>query len=172
MLLEYGEFDGTPGHENDLYTPTITDWKSGGPSWKDGKGKGIIGLINSLSSLGVNGHYFLCMNAYGDGKEAWPWIGADDIDIYDVSKLAQWEVLFTHFDRMGMMVHFTLSESENTNYLEDRDGKGAFADARKIMKIGGVVTIIAMVAGFVFLTWRNSKSQQKKLTIITGGMQT
>ena len=115
VLLEYGEFDGTPGHEKDLYTPNIQDWKAGDPTWGNGKGKGIIGLTNYLSALGVNAHYFLCMNAYGDGKEAWPWTGADDVDVYDVSKLAQWEILFTHFDRMGLMVHFQISESENTN---------------------------------------------------------
>ena len=71
LLLEYGEFDGTPGHENDLYTPNIKDWKEGDPTWGDDKGKGIIGLVNYLSSLGLNVHYFLAMNAYGDGKEAW-----------------------------------------------------------------------------------------------------
>ncbi|MFC1761524.1 DUF5060 domain-containing protein [Planctomycetota bacterium] len=160
VLLEYGEFDGTPGHEKDLYTPHIKDWKSGDPTWKDGKGKGIIGLINYLSSLGLNGHYFLCMNAYGDGKEAWPWTGADDIDIYDVSKLAQWEVLFTHFDRMGLMVHFQMSESENTNYLEDRDGKGTFANARKIM----YRELIARFGHHMAITWNVGEENQAKGT--------
>ena len=160
ILLEYGEFDGTPGHEKDLYTPTIKDWKAGDPTWGDGKGKGIIGLVNYLSSLGVNGHYFLCMNAYGDGKEAWPWTGADDIDIYDVSKLAQWEVLFTHFDRMGLMVHFQMSESENTNYLEDRDGKGTFANARKIL----YRELVARFGHHMAITWNIGEENQAKGT--------
>jgi hypothetical protein len=158
VLLEYGEFDGTPGHEKDLYTPNIKDWKTGDPTWADGKGKGIIGLINYLSSLGVNCHYFLCMNAYGDGKEAWPWIGADDIDIYDVSKLAQWEVLFTHFDQMGLMVHFQCSESENTNYLEDRDGKGTFSNARKIL----YRELIARFSHHMAITWNVGEENQAK----------
>ena len=51
VLLEYGEFDGTPGHESDLYTPNIKDWNSGDPTWGDDQGKGIIGVINYLSSL-------------------------------------------------------------------------------------------------------------------------
>ncbi|MGJ8643795.1 MAG: DUF5060 domain-containing protein [Luteolibacter sp.] len=156
VLLEYGEFDGTPGHEEDLYTPNIADWKSGDPTWGDGKGKGIIGLINYLSALGVNAQYFLCMNAYGDGKEAWPWIGADDIDIYDVSKLAQWEVLFTHFDKMGLMVHFQLSESENTNYLESRDGEGTFSNARKIM----YRELIARFGHHMAITWNVGEENQ------------
>ncbi|MGJ8677042.1 MAG: DUF5060 domain-containing protein [Akkermansiaceae bacterium] len=156
VLLEYGEFDGTPGHEKDLYEPNIIDWKLGDPTWGDGKGKGIIGLINYLSSLGVNAHYFLCMNAYGDGQEAWPWIGADDIDIYDVSKLAQWEVLFTHFDKMGLMVHFQLSESENTNYLESRDGEGTFSKARKIL----YRELIARFGHHMAITWNIGEENQ------------
>ncbi|MFC7338848.1 DUF5060 domain-containing protein [Haloferula chungangensis] len=156
VLLEYGEFDGTPGHEKDLYTPNIADWKPGDPTWGDGKGKGIIGLINYLSGLGVNGHYFLCMNAYGDGKEAWPWTGADDIDVYDVSKLAQWEILFTHFDRMGLMVHFQLSESENTNYFEAKDGGGAFADTRKIF----YREMVARFGHHMAITWNIGEENQ------------
>ncbi|MDQ8179568.1 DUF5060 domain-containing protein [Pelagicoccus sp. SDUM812005] len=158
VLLEYGEFDGTPGHEDDLYTPNIKDWIQGDPTWGDGKGKGIIGLVNYLSSFGLNVHYFLGMNAYGDGREAWPWTGEDDIDIYDVSKLAQWEVLFTHFDRMGMMVHFQLSESENSNYLEDRDGKGEFSDARKIL----YREMVARFGHHMAITWNIGEENQAK----------
>ena len=57
------------------------------------QGKGIIGAINYLSGLGVNSMYFLTMNAYGDGKKAWPWTGADNYTIYDCSKLDQWDVV-------------------------------------------------------------------------------
>ncbi|VGO13016.1 hypothetical protein PDESU_01570 [Pontiella desulfatans] len=156
VLLEYGEFDGTPGHENDLYTPHIKDWNVGDPTWGGGKGKGIVGLINYLAGLGVNGHYFLCMNAYGDGKEAWPWTGVDNIDVYDVSKLAQWEVLFTHFDRMGLMVHFQLSESENTNYLEARDGQGTFSNARKIL----YRELVARFGHHMAITWNVGEENQ------------
>ncbi len=156
VLLEYGEFDGTPGHANDLYAPNIKDWNPGDPTWGNDTGKGIIGLINYLSALGVNGHYFLCMNAYGDGKEAWPWTGADNIDRYDVSKLAQWEVLFTHFDRMGLKVHFQLSESENTNYLETRDGMGMFSNARKIL----YRELIARFGHHMAITWNVGEENQ------------
>ena len=158
VLLEYGEFDGTPKHEKDLYSPNISDWKPGDPTWGDGKGKGIIGMINYLSALGVNAHYFLCMNAYGDGKEAWPWTGADDIDVYDVSKLAQWEILFTHFDKMGLMIHFQLSESENTNYLEtrDTDGDPSFSNARKIL----YRELVARFGHHMAITWNVGEENQ------------
>ncbi|MDP4995329.1 MAG: DUF5060 domain-containing protein, partial [Akkermansiaceae bacterium] len=49
VLLEYGEFDGTPGHDKDLYSPQIKHWKPGDPTWGDDKGKGIIGVVNYLS---------------------------------------------------------------------------------------------------------------------------
>jgi hypothetical protein len=160
VLLEYGEFDGTPGHEDDLYIPNIKDWKTGDLTWQDGKGKGIIGLINYLSNLGVNGHYFLCMNAYGDGKEAWPWIAADSIDTYDVSKLSQWEVLFTHFDKMGLMLNFQLSESENTNYFEALDGRGTFADSRKIF----YRELVARFGHHMAITWNVGEENQAKGT--------
>ncbi|SMP67528.1 Putative collagen-binding domain of a collagenase [Neorhodopirellula lusitana] len=156
VLLEYGEFDGTPGHAKDLYSPNLGDWNLSDPTWGDDKGKGIIGLVNYLSSLGVNSHYFLCMNAYGDGKEAWPWTGADNIDIYDVSKLGQWEVLFTHFDRMGLMIHFQISESENTNYLESKDGNGEFSDARKIL----YRELVARFGHHMAITWNIGEENQ------------
>lgn len=160
VLLEYGEFDATPGHENDLYSTHISEWLTGDPTWGDGQGKGIIGVVNYLSSFGVNVHYFLCMNAYGDGQEAWPWTGADSIDVYDVSKLAQWELLFTHFDKMGLMLHFQLSESENTNYLEDRDGKGTFSNARKIL----YRELVARFGHHMAITWNIGEENQAKGT--------
>jgi hypothetical protein len=100
------------------------------------------------------------MNAYGDGKEAWPWTHADSIDVYDVSKMAQWEVLFTHFDKMGLMVHFQLSESENTNYLEARDGKGTFSNARKIL----YRELIARFGHHMAITWNVGEENQAKGT--------
>lgn len=160
VLLEYGEFDGTPDHESDLYSPNIKDWKAGDPTWKKGKGKGIIGLVNYLSDLGVNAHYFLSMNAYGDGREAWPWIHEDSTDVYDVSKLAQWEILFTHFDKMGLMVHFQLSESENTNYFEALDGEGSFSDARKIY----YRELVARFGHHMAITWNVGEENQAKGT--------
>ena len=87
-----------------------------------------------------------------------PWTGKDNIDIYDVSKLAQWEVLFTHFDQMGLMVHFQLSESENTNYLEARDGEGTFSHARKIL----YREFVARFGHHLAITWNIGEENQAK----------
>ena len=36
----------------------------------------------------------------------------------DISKLAQWEVVFEHADRMGMLLHFKTQEKENDQLLD------------------------------------------------------
>jgi len=131
-FLEYNDFDGTPLNLD--YSNHVADWRSGDPTWKAGKGKGIIGAINYLSGLGVNSIYFLTMNSHGDGKKAWPWTGADSYTTYDGSKLDQWDVVFTHMDRMGMMLHVVLTETENESYfeLQELGAAGGFAPSRKI----------------------------------------
>ncbi len=132
VFLEYQEFDNTPSKRT--YPTHIKDWKQGDPSWKDGKGKGIIGVINYLSSIGINALYFLPMNSYGDGKQAWPWVDRDAILTYDCSKLDQWEILFSHMTEKGVMPHFVLSETENEAFFEIRENgrTGGFAKSRKI----------------------------------------
>lgn len=132
VFLQYREFDNTPSDR--VYAAHVRDWRPGDPTWRDGRGKGIIGVVNYLAEVGINSVYFLTMNHQGDGKQAWPWIGTDTPDRYDVSKLAQWERVFDHFDRRGMMLHFVLTETENEAFFEmAEDGKpGGFADLRKV----------------------------------------
>ncbi len=132
IFLEYAEFDNTPTTR--LYPNHIKDWSAGDPTWKNGKGKGIVGVVNYLSGLDLNAMYFLTMNSHGDGKNSWPWTGADNRLEYDVSKLDQWEVLFEHFDRKGMMLHLVTTETENQSYFEVKDNgsPGGFGTSRKI----------------------------------------
>lgn len=132
VFLEYQEFDNTPSKRT--YPDHVQHWTNGDPTWKNGKGKGIVGVINYLSSLGINALYFLPMNSYGDGKQAWPWIDRDAILTYDCSKLDQWEVLFSHMTAKGVMPHFVLSETENESFFEirERGRTGGFAESRKI----------------------------------------
>ena len=132
VLLEYAEFDNTPSDRT--YPKHINDWEEGNPLWKKDKGKGIIGMVNYVSSLGLNSYYFLSMNAYGDGKKAWPWIHADSITRYDCSKLEQWDVLFRYMNQKGVLVNLVLTETENESYFEERElGKPeGFANSRKI----------------------------------------
>ena len=100
------------------YEPHGRDWRRGDPTWRGGKGKNIIGALNYLSSKGVNSVYFLTMNVGGDGKDVWPWTGPDVRERFDCSKLDQWEIVFSHMDRMGIMLHVITQETENDQFLD------------------------------------------------------
>jgi len=132
-FLAYHEFDQTkrftlkkviregeanPDENLHKYEPHINDWKEGNPSWQNGKGKGIIGALNYLKSVGVNSVYMLTMNIMGDGKDVWPYNDYNERYRFDCSKLDQWEVVFDHMESLGMMTHFVLQETENEVLLD------------------------------------------------------
>jgi hypothetical protein len=100
------------------YEPHAADWKPGDPTWQGDKGKNIIGALNYLASKGMNSVYFLTYNVdTGDGKDTWPWTSPQVRDRYDTSKLDQWEIVFSHMDRLGLMLHVILHETENDRKL-------------------------------------------------------
>jgi len=115
-FLAYRDFDGTRANSEKgklkSWGPHQGDWNVGDPSWKDGKGKGIVGAINYLSEKGLNTFSFLTYNAGGDGDNVWPFIDRDEKFRYDCSKLDQWEIVFSHATARGMHLHFKLQETE------------------------------------------------------------
>ena len=113
-LLAYADFDGTSTGKTALhaFAPHVADWKAGDPTWKAGKGKGLIGALNYLASKKVNAFSFLTYNAGGDGDNVWPFVSRDDKFHYDVSKLAQWQMVFDHGQQKGLYLHFKLQETE------------------------------------------------------------
>ena len=132
-LLAYEDFDNTSNYGGPNYVKSweahVQDWTSGDPTWKGGKGKGLIGALNYLASEGMNAFSFLPFNApQGDGKDVWPWLSPTNRLRYDVSKLAQWDVVFSHADRLGLFLHFKTQETENDQTL---DG-GALGTERKL----------------------------------------
>ena len=163
-LLAHADFDGTrplprrdglPPGELHRYEPHVADWNEGDPAWRDGKGKGLIGALNYLAGAGVNAVYFLTYNVAGDGRDVWPHAategqGPDDRTRFDCSKLDQWEVVFAHAQRLGIVLHVVLTETENESLFENRDadlrlfpdhgfpgspsplGGAPFADTRKL----------------------------------------
>ena len=148
-FLGYHEFDGTRslkavGEERDgeaataplhRYEPHVGDWNDGDPTWGDGRGKGIVGAVNYLASVGVNSIYMVTMNIAGDGRDVWPHRSPDDLTRFDCSKLDQWNVVFNHMDARGVALHVVLTETENESLFEDREelrlGRD-FAKARKL----------------------------------------
>lgn len=133
-LLAYQDFDGTrrlstettdgeatASEQLHTYAPHLSDWRAGDPTWQSGKGKGLIGAINYLSSTGMNAVYFLTMNIGGDGKDVWPYAAEDDFTRFDCSKLDQWEIVFGHMQRQGILMHVVTQETENERLLDDGD---------------------------------------------------
>lgn len=129
-FLAYEDFDATRDADADSgsykkvgpfihrYEPHVRDWRPGDPTWRNGKGKGIIGALNYLASKGVNSVYFLTYNLDGgDGRDTWMWTDANVRDRFDVSKLAQWNIVFDHMTRKGMMLHVVTQETENDRRL-------------------------------------------------------
>ena len=121
-FLAYDGFDNTPdnGKRRKSWGPHVKDWRSGDPQWQNGKGKGILGAINYLAAKGMNAFSFLTMNIGGDDKNVFPYI--DDRSTprtrFDCSKLAQWEIVFEHADRLGLYLHFKTQETENDQLLD------------------------------------------------------
>lgn len=107
------------------FTPHAKDWRIGDPVWKKGpgedRGKNLIGAINYLADQGMNSIYFLTMNLDGDGKDVWPYHKPDTFDRFDVSKLAQWEIVFAHMQQRGIIVHLVTQETENETLLDNGD---------------------------------------------------
>ncbi|MEO9872304.1 Kelch repeat-containing protein [Ekhidna sp.] len=133
-LLGYEDFDGTyriqasaregeasTNNEIHSFPKHLQDWNQGDPTWKGGKGKSLIGAMNYLASKGMNSSYFLTLNILGDGKDVWPFVTPNDFTRFDVSKLEQWEVLFQHMQRQGIMLHMVLQETENETMLDNGD---------------------------------------------------
>src|SRR5512139_1680398 len=116
-LLAYADFDGTVATKKEAplktWSPHVRDFRPGDPTWKGGKGKGLVGALDYLASRGVNAFSFLTYNAGGDGDNVWPFVSRDAKTHYDVSKLDQWQVVFDHAQSLGLFLHFKTQETEN-----------------------------------------------------------
>lgn len=158
-FLAYHEFDGTryggnnhrrlgednPNTDLHSYMAHIGDWNAGDPLWQGNKGKGIIGALNYLASKGMNSVYFLTMNVLGDGEDVWPWTDREERYRFDCSKLDQWEIVFEHMDKLGLMMHIVLQETENECLLD----VGRLDVQRKLY----LRELIARYAHHLAITW-------------------
>ncbi len=157
-LLGYVDFDNTiAGKPKKVplktWTPHIGDWQSGEPTWKKGKGKGLIGAINYLSGKGCNAFSFLTYNAGGDGDNVWPFTHRDDKLHYDCSKLDQWGIVFDHGTAKGMYLHFKLQETENDDDVPESLDGGDLGVQRKLY----CREMIARFAHNLALNWNISE---------------
>ncbi len=129
-LFGYSGFDNTVKNSNVSsckgilhdFQPHFADWRAGDPTWGGGRGKSLIGLINYLASTGVSSVYLVPMSVNGDGCDAHPWTDYNgNRRAFDVSKLDQWEVAFSHMTRSGLLIHFVTQETENDQLLNGGD---------------------------------------------------
>ncbi|GGA75265.1 hypothetical protein GCM10011369_16430 [Neiella marina] len=129
-LLAYADFDGSQhqdGFGDELiktWAPHRSDWQMGDPTWADDKGKNLIGALNYIASKGMNSISFLTLNIKGDDKNVFPYVDYHNYDRFDVSKLEQWNIVFSHAQSLGLFLHFKTQEVENQGLL-DGGGLGA-----------------------------------------------
>ncbi len=129
------EFPSLGADQLHHYGPHREDWRADDPNWLDEDGddaKGIIGLVNYLGDQGLNSIYLMPFTYAGDGNDIWPWVDPTTRDAFDVSKLAQWEWVFSHLQHRGVHIHMLVTETENENLFELEDGGAPFADTRKL----------------------------------------
>jgi CubicO group peptidase (beta-lactamase class C family) len=156
-LLAFADFDQTPPRHR--YAPHVAHWREGDPTWRGGRGRGLVGALRWLAEHGMSSVYFLSMNVGGDGDDVWPWTARDARDRYDVSKLAQWERVFSHMDHLGLALHVITQETENDRLL---DG-GALGPERRLY----YRELVARFGHHLALVWnlgeenRNSDAERK-----------
>ncbi|MEL7025076.1 MAG: DUF5060 domain-containing protein [Pseudomonadota bacterium] len=129
-IFGYDEFDNTTKF-NDAgsckgilhqFEPHRSDWQAGDPTWANNRGRSLIGLINYISSTGVNAIYIMMNTVRGDGCDAHPWTtynASGDVRTFDVSKLDQWERALTHMTANGILIHVMTQETENDQLLNN-----------------------------------------------------
>ncbi len=171
-MFAYTDIDGTSSLSTPSYIKSyadhVADWRAGDPVWKGSKGKGLIGAINYLAAEGVNGAFFMLVNlglhdAEDEGNEdVWPWISPDVTDRYDVSKLAQWDIVFRHMQKKGMLIHLGLQEVDNDQLLDGGDlGRDRKLYYREMVARFGYHPAVIWNIGEELLEGRNTAEQRQ-----------
>ena len=148
-FLAYYEIDNTPnvGERLKKWKDHAVDYNQDADAFFWGpekqKGKNILGAINYLSSKGMNAFSFLTFNTDGDDRNVYPFLlkvskeeyeKAANVkknprqweelmihDRFDVSKMDQWEQIFSYAEMKGMFLHFKTQENENDQKMDGGD---------------------------------------------------
>ena len=105
-FLAYYEFNNTLASRK--YALHAPDWKNTDPVWQNNKGKNMIGFLNYLASKEMNSIYFEMLNLVQRNTEVYPWVNVNNPYRLDCSKLDQWEIVFDHMDKLGIMLDIEL----------------------------------------------------------------
>ncbi|WP_395340233.1 DUF5060 domain-containing protein [Ningiella sp. W23] len=179
-LLAYNDFDGTTNvaKRRKSWSPHLQDYNDAlqAYTWQDGKGKALLGAINYLHEEGLNSISFLTFNVDGDDRNVFPhliregemenyeayaskgnnkkaWENYFHRTRFDVSKLAQWNKLFTFASEKHFFLHFKIHENE-TDHIMD---KGEFGLENKLY----YREIIARFAHHPALNWNIGEEQNE-----------
>ncbi|WP_373512301.1 DUF5060 domain-containing protein [Persicitalea sp.] len=187
-MLHYADFDGTLDGYGKLgkeYLQLMKTWEPHAQdvddavqdfTWKNGKGKNIMGAINYLYEKGQNAFSFLTMTVDGDDGCVYPYIVKSDSafiqssqeskswqqaihhDRFDCSKLDQWERVFDYAETKGMFLHFKTFEAENVWLM----GKQELTDERKLY----YRELIARYGHHLALNWNLSEETNVDVAVI------
>lgn len=187
-MLHYADFDGTLNGYGKLgknylqlmkdWAPHTNDFEPTGNvyTWQSGKGKNLMGAINYLAKIGVNAISFLTFSADGDDGCVYPYLVKSDSsfieasqrsktweeailqDRFDVSKLDQWERIFSYAESKGMFLHFKTFEAESIWLM----GKTALSDERKLY----YRELIARFGHHLALNWNLSEETNVDVSLV------
>lgn len=140
-ILAYNDFDNTVALKASVplktWAPHAQDANHNDPTWQKGKGKNLLGAINYLAETGANAISFLTYNAGGDGDNVWPYVERNGKRHFDVSKLEQWDRIFTHAQEKGIYLHFKLQENElDDNRIGSKKKNGIVIESLDGGKLG------------------------------------
>ncbi|MEM8565869.1 MAG: DUF5060 domain-containing protein [Bacteroidota bacterium] len=180
-LLAYYEIDATPNVGNRLkkWVDHAQDHNVDADVYLWGaqkdKGKNILGAINYLHEEGLNAFSFLTFNVDGDDRNVFPhllnvsleqyedsanikkapreWERHVIHDRFDVSKMDQWEQIFSYGDMKGMYLHFKTQENENDQKMD----KGDLGRERKLY----YRELIARFSHHLALNWNLGEEETK-----------
>lgn len=116
-LLASSDFDDDAATDDAGLRPQLVDmahandWQVGDPTWKQEKGKGVIGTMNYLASSGLNSVAFATYEPNHEHGGVWPFVSPTQRFTYDCSKLDQWAIVFSHATTRGLCIQLKLHES-------------------------------------------------------------
>ncbi|GHB62240.1 DUF5060 domain-containing protein [Persicitalea jodogahamensis] len=187
-MLHYVDFDGTLDGYGKLgkeYLQLMKTWEPHAQdadkevseyTWKNGKGKNIMGAINYLAAKGQNAFSFLTFSVDGDdgciyphivrndslfiksSQESKSWEKAVHHDRFDCSKLDQWERVLDYAETKGMFLHFKTFENEGVALM----GQHELSNDRKLY----YRELIARFGHHLALNWNLSEETKVDVAAI------
>jgi hypothetical protein len=157
-IFAFADFDNTPASH--AFAAHVADWTSQDSTW-GGKGKGLLGAINYLSSKGLNSQCVRVFNRPGPAQDVYPyvdsgiapWTTATALKTFDCSKLDQWEIVFEHMTKKGLLINVCLSQLGNVSYFENAEGLLTTTDPFALTRKLFYREMVARFAHHCAVTW-------------------